>query len=247
MPHNLQDWIKSKWPIVSSALTFDRIKETDAAKLKEEYRRLVEGLKEANIARETDVYLSNPVLPDEILRGILQAPFCPHFVSRKQISYHFARPSCQRRCQGPFAQQSTLLAFLSDFWSTWNPVWGSNMWCRRARHSFSKTSLRRSASTVNRSGGFRLPQHSSFFLLMWFNPSLAPGSVRSDCSRYYELWRLLTLQTSLLLRSSLILPPWSARTVKVLQQLLSLILELWETPLLQEDLCLKWPIFFSCN
>uniref|UniRef100_A0A8C1F2Y7 General transcription and DNA repair factor IIH helicase subunit XPD n=1 Tax=Cyprinus carpio carpio TaxID=630221 RepID=A0A8C1F2Y7_CYPCA len=41
---------------------------TDAAKLREEYRRLVEGLKEANVARETDVYLSNPVLPDEILQ-----------------------------------------------------------------------------------------------------------------------------------------------------------------------------------
>ncbi|CAG12711.1 unnamed protein product, partial [Tetraodon nigroviridis] len=49
--------------------TIHKIKETDAAKLKEEYRRLVEGLKEANIARETDVYLSNPVLPDEILQG----------------------------------------------------------------------------------------------------------------------------------------------------------------------------------
>lgn len=47
----------------------DRIKETDATKLKMEYSRLVEGLKEANIARETDVYLSNPVLPDEILKG----------------------------------------------------------------------------------------------------------------------------------------------------------------------------------
>lgn len=56
-----------------SLLSSDRIKETDAAKLKEEYRRLVEGLKEANIARETDVYLSNPVLPDEILRGVAPA------------------------------------------------------------------------------------------------------------------------------------------------------------------------------
>ncbi|XP_042296844.1 general transcription and DNA repair factor IIH helicase subunit XPD isoform X2 [Sceloporus undulatus] len=44
------------------------IKETDAQKLKEEYRRLVEGLREANVARETDVYLANPVLPDEILQ-----------------------------------------------------------------------------------------------------------------------------------------------------------------------------------
>ena len=31
----------------------------------------MEGLKEANVARETDVYLANPVLPDEILRGIM--------------------------------------------------------------------------------------------------------------------------------------------------------------------------------
>uniref|UniRef100_A0A8C9Z239 General transcription and DNA repair factor IIH helicase subunit XPD n=1 Tax=Sander lucioperca TaxID=283035 RepID=A0A8C9Z239_SANLU len=48
--------------------TIQKIKETDAAKLKMEYRRLVEGLKEANVARETDVYLANPVLPDEILK-----------------------------------------------------------------------------------------------------------------------------------------------------------------------------------
>ncbi|XP_050783741.1 general transcription and DNA repair factor IIH helicase subunit XPD isoform X2 [Gopherus flavomarginatus] len=48
--------------------TIQKIKETDAQKLKEEYRRLVEGLREANVARETDVYLANPVLPDEILQ-----------------------------------------------------------------------------------------------------------------------------------------------------------------------------------
>uniref|UniRef100_H3B2F0 DNA 5'-3' helicase n=1 Tax=Latimeria chalumnae TaxID=7897 RepID=H3B2F0_LATCH len=53
---------------VFSVLAVVGIKETDAAKLKEEYRRLVEGLKEANVARETDVYLANPVLPDEILQ-----------------------------------------------------------------------------------------------------------------------------------------------------------------------------------
>ncbi|MED6269645.1 General transcription and DNA repair factor IIH helicase subunit XPD [Characodon lateralis] len=50
--------------------TIHKIKETDAAKLREEYRRLVEGLKEANVARETDIYLANPVLPDEILQGL---------------------------------------------------------------------------------------------------------------------------------------------------------------------------------
>ena len=45
------------------------MKEDDAKKLKEEYQRLVEGLRDASIARETDVVLSNPVLPDEVLQG----------------------------------------------------------------------------------------------------------------------------------------------------------------------------------
>jgi hypothetical protein len=48
---------------------FFRMKEDDAKKLKEEYQRLVEGLRDASVARETDVVLSNPVLPDEVLKG----------------------------------------------------------------------------------------------------------------------------------------------------------------------------------
>uniref|UniRef100_A0A671RPH9 General transcription and DNA repair factor IIH helicase subunit XPD n=1 Tax=Sinocyclocheilus anshuiensis TaxID=1608454 RepID=A0A671RPH9_9TELE len=61
--------------------TISRIKETDAAKLRE-YRRLVEGLKEANVARETDMYLSNPVLPDEILQEAVPGSIrtAEHFV-----------------------------------------------------------------------------------------------------------------------------------------------------------------------
>lgn len=46
-----------------------RIKETDEQRLREEYRRLVEGLREASAARETDAHLANPVLPDEVLQG----------------------------------------------------------------------------------------------------------------------------------------------------------------------------------
>ncbi|XP_078517020.1 general transcription and DNA repair factor IIH helicase subunit XPD isoform X1 [Lissotriton helveticus] len=63
--------------------TIQRIKETDAQKLKDEYRRMVEGLREANIARETDVYLSNPVLPDEILQEAIPGNIrtAEHFVS----------------------------------------------------------------------------------------------------------------------------------------------------------------------
>jgi hypothetical protein len=40
-----------------------RLKESDAEKLKMEYQRLVEGLREANIARETDLIMSNPGKP----------------------------------------------------------------------------------------------------------------------------------------------------------------------------------------
>ncbi|XP_077174711.1 general transcription and DNA repair factor IIH helicase subunit XPD isoform X1 [Paroedura picta] len=54
--------------IATLQATIQKIKDTDARKLKEEYRRLVEGLKEANVARETDIYLANPVLPDEVLQ-----------------------------------------------------------------------------------------------------------------------------------------------------------------------------------
>uniref|UniRef100_A0A8C9PT68 General transcription and DNA repair factor IIH helicase subunit XPD n=1 Tax=Spermophilus dauricus TaxID=99837 RepID=A0A8C9PT68_SPEDA len=45
-----------------------RIKETDEQRLRDEYRRLVEGLREASAARETDAHLANPVLPDEVLK-----------------------------------------------------------------------------------------------------------------------------------------------------------------------------------
>uniref|UniRef100_A0A672HGI2 General transcription and DNA repair factor IIH helicase subunit XPD n=1 Tax=Salarias fasciatus TaxID=181472 RepID=A0A672HGI2_SALFA len=71
--------------------TIHKIKETDAAKLKEEYRRLVEGLKEANVARETDVYLANPVLPDEILQEAVPGTIrtAEHFVGflRRFLEY----------------------------------------------------------------------------------------------------------------------------------------------------------------
>lgn len=37
-----------------------RLKERDAQKLQNEYQKLVEGLREANIARETDLIMANP-------------------------------------------------------------------------------------------------------------------------------------------------------------------------------------------
>lgn len=46
------------------------MKESDSKKLKEEYQRLVDGLRDAQEARETDTVLANPILPDEVLKGM---------------------------------------------------------------------------------------------------------------------------------------------------------------------------------
>ena len=42
--------------------------ERDEAQLRSEYERMVEGLREAQQRRETDMVLANPVLPDEVLQ-----------------------------------------------------------------------------------------------------------------------------------------------------------------------------------
>lgn len=47
--------------------TIAGIKESDTRRLANEYQKLVQGLKEATAARENDMMLANPVLPDEIL------------------------------------------------------------------------------------------------------------------------------------------------------------------------------------
>nr|KAG5712902.1 hypothetical protein BaRGS_007499 [Batillaria attramentaria] len=45
-----------------------RLKNVDTEKLKQEYQKMVQGLRDESVARETDVVLANPVLPDEILQ-----------------------------------------------------------------------------------------------------------------------------------------------------------------------------------
>lgn len=73
------------------------------------------------------------------------------------------RPS-QRRSLAPFAQQNTLLVSWDVSWSIWSPVWGSTMSYRRARHSSSKTSSKKSASTASLSGQCWFLITSSFSL-----------------------------------------------------------------------------------
>jgi DNA excision repair protein ERCC-2 len=44
------------------------MKTTDAEKLQNEYQKLVEGLREADQARDEDTFMANPVLPDDLLK-----------------------------------------------------------------------------------------------------------------------------------------------------------------------------------
>lgn len=45
----------------------DTVKANDAEKLQSEYTKLVEGLREAEQAREEDLFMSNPILPEDLL------------------------------------------------------------------------------------------------------------------------------------------------------------------------------------
>ncbi|XP_014471542.1 PREDICTED: TFIIH basal transcription factor complex helicase XPD subunit [Dinoponera quadriceps] len=59
------------------------MRDCDVNKLKDEYERLVAGLKDAQLARETDVILANPVLPNEIFEEVVPGNIrnAEHFVS----------------------------------------------------------------------------------------------------------------------------------------------------------------------
>ncbi|KAK9455484.1 hypothetical protein V1511DRAFT_293400 [Dipodascopsis uninucleata] len=46
----------------------DEMKATDSDKLQQEYQKLVEGLRDADQAREEDLFMANPVLPDDLLK-----------------------------------------------------------------------------------------------------------------------------------------------------------------------------------
>ncbi|KAK9240259.1 hypothetical protein V1525DRAFT_395471 [Lipomyces kononenkoae] len=61
----------------------DEMKTSDSQKLQEEYERLVEGLREADQAREEDIFMANPVLPDDLLKEAVPGNIrrAEHFVA----------------------------------------------------------------------------------------------------------------------------------------------------------------------
>jgi DNA excision repair protein ERCC-2 len=59
------------------------LKETDAQKLQDEYNKLVEGLREADEARQEEAFMSNPALPDDLLKEAVPGNIrrAEHFVA----------------------------------------------------------------------------------------------------------------------------------------------------------------------
>ncbi|KAE9380479.1 DNA repair helicase-like protein RAD3 [Stipitochalara longipes BDJ] len=59
------------------------MKDSDADKLKDEYAKLVEGLRGADEAREEDAFMSNPALPDDLLKEAVPGNIrrAEHFVA----------------------------------------------------------------------------------------------------------------------------------------------------------------------
>ncbi|KAI1295878.1 General transcription and DNA repair factor IIH helicase subunit XPD [Halotydeus destructor] len=92
-----------------------KIKELDQDKLRSEYERMVEGLREANIARETDLVLANPILPDEVLNEAIPGNIrtAEHFVNflKRLLEY------IKMRMRSQHVVQESPAAFLKDIQS----------------------------------------------------------------------------------------------------------------------------------
>lgn len=100
------------------------VKQNDAARLQQEYNRLVQGLREANAARETDTVLANPgrslsvalafflALPDEVLTGAVPGSLrsADSFISflRRLLEY------VKLRLRVAHVVHETPVAFLKD-------------------------------------------------------------------------------------------------------------------------------------
>ena len=95
--------------------TIKALKEADEMKLKEEYEKLVKGLRDANIARETDMFLANPVLPDDVLQEAIPGSIrtAEHFINflKRFLEYVKSRMRIQH------VIQESPAAFLKDIQS----------------------------------------------------------------------------------------------------------------------------------
>jgi DNA excision repair protein ERCC-2 len=96
----------------SMSTQIKKLKETDEERLKNEYTRLVEGLKEAQTARETDFALANPILPNDVLEEAVPGNIrkAEHFIifMKRFLEYVKTRLKVQHKVQ------ESPMAFLKD-------------------------------------------------------------------------------------------------------------------------------------
>lgn len=69
----------------------EEVKSADASRLQDEYTRLVEGLQEQNAQRESETFMANPALPDDLLQEAVPGNIrrAEHFVAflRRFVEY----------------------------------------------------------------------------------------------------------------------------------------------------------------
>lgn len=92
--------------------TLSDIRQKDEDRLKAEYDALVEGLREAGVRRETDMILSNPILPDDVLNEAVPGNIRlgEHFVNflRRFLEY------IKTRLRTQYVTQESPATFLKD-------------------------------------------------------------------------------------------------------------------------------------
>ncbi|KAF3012065.1 hypothetical protein G7054_g7664 [Neopestalotiopsis clavispora] len=78
----------------------NEMRETDKAQLESEYQKLVEGLRDQDEARQEDAFMSNPVLPDDLLKEAVPGNIrrAEHFVAflKRFIEYLKSRMKTRR-------------------------------------------------------------------------------------------------------------------------------------------------------
>ena len=73
---------KSQNSLANLSREINEVKKYDESKLKEEYNKLVKGLRDTNVQREADAIMANPILPDDLLTDAIPGNIrnAEHFV-----------------------------------------------------------------------------------------------------------------------------------------------------------------------
>lgn len=101
--------------MVFALKNINRLKEVDENQLQQEYQNMLEGIRKANEAKDADMVLANPILPDDVLKGAVPGNIrtADHFLSfmKRLVEYIKTRLRVQH------VVQETPARFLKDIQS----------------------------------------------------------------------------------------------------------------------------------